>query len=130
MPHYLYINPKTKEVVEIFQHMNDVHEYKKDGVEYIRVWTKPRMNVDSIPIDIYSESDFNRITNKNGSLGDLWDRSEELSQKRADKEGVDPVRQKFYKKYQKKHKGASHPQEKKEQSKKQLDDLGISVKFE
>jgi len=134
MPLYSFIREEDGKIEDVFFHMDDKKIYNgKDGKEigkWKRIWLKPRMSVDSIAIDPYSSNDFNRVTNKGGKLGDLWDRSEELSQKRVDRDGIDPVKQTFYEKYKKTHKGNSHPQEKKEKSKKQLDDMGISVKFE
>lgn len=137
IPYYLYQNPKTKEIVEIFQHMNDIHEYEENEVKFKRVFTKPNASFDSLPIDPHSAKDFARITNKPGKIGDLWDRAEEMSQKRADKEGIDPVKQKFYKEYSKKHKGVEHPEEKREYfknkrkaGKKKLSDSGINVSWE
>ena len=43
------------------------------------------------------------------SMGDLMDRSAELSAKRAEQnDGVDPVKQKYFKKYSKERGGAKH----------------------
>lgn len=129
MPNYLYQHPKTKKIVEVFQHMNDKHEYSEGDEKFTRIWTKPQMNVDSVPLDIYSKKDFARITNKGGTVGDLWDRSAELSEKRADKEGSDPLKEGFYKDYKKKNKNREHPEQKRARSKKQLDEIGIKVEF-
>lgn len=109
--------------------MNDVHEYEENGIKFSRIWTKPQMNVDSIELDIYSKKDFARVTNKGGSIGDLWDRSAELSEKRAQKEGSDPLKESYFEDYKKKHKGTSHSEQKRAESKKQLDKIGINVEF-
>lgn len=127
MPIYLYANPKTKEVVEIVQHMNESHEYQKDGIKYKRVWTKPRMSVDAIAVDCYSAKDFARITNKPGTVGELHDRSAEMSARRADKDGVDHIREKHFDQYEKTHKGQVHPERKRERGAKKLKEAGISV---
>ena len=99
MPLYCYINEKTGETVEVIQKMTDTHEYSRDGVAWKRVWLKPRMSVDSIVTDPYSSKQFVAATNKPDTIGSLWDRSAELSQKRADKDGVDGVKESFYDRY-------------------------------
>ena len=49
-------------------------------------------------------------TGTKGKVGDLWARSEELSNKRAAKRnGVDPVKERFYKEYSGKRRGVPHP---------------------
>lgn len=126
---YLYQNPKTNEVVEIFQHMNDIHEYEKDGIKYKRVWINPQVSIDSLATDPFSSKDFNRITNKKDTIGSLFDRSAELSEKRKEKEGIDKFKEGFYQDYSKKHKGQSHPEQKREKSKKKLDEMGINVNW-
>jgi hypothetical protein len=58
-------------------------------------------------------------------MGDMLDKSQELSQKRADKNGgVDPVKDKFFKDYSAQRKGAKHPDEKKK-----LNSTKISVEY-
>ena len=41
----------------------------------------------------------------------MWDRSKELSEKRKEKEGRDPVQQQYFKDYSKKRKGVKHPKD-------------------
>ncbi len=116
MPEYFFENLKTKEIHSEIFHMNESKDYRgpkgkdKKGI-WRRVWTKPQMGVDTVKIDPHSSKDFVKATNKtNGNIGDLWDRSEELSKKRADKEGGrDPIKEKFYENYEKKRKGRKHP---------------------
>ena len=49
---------------------------------------------------------------KKGTMGDMMDYSKELSMKRAAKNGgVDPVKEKYYKKYSDARNGTKHPQE-------------------
>ena len=49
-------------------------------------------------------------TSKGGTIGDLLDRSSELSSQRAEGNGgVDPLKEKYYKKYSKDRSGAVHP---------------------
>lgn len=108
MPIYLFQNPKTKEVREVFQSMNDEHVYSEKGVQWERIFTIPQASIDT-QIDAFSESSFkNKTSNKRETLGDLMDRSKELSEKRKDVAGVDPVQQKFFEDYSKTRKGKKH----------------------
>jgi len=45
----------------------------------------------SVLRDPYSAKEFNRLTDKGGTFASLYDLSKELSEKRAEKEGVDPI---------------------------------------
>lgn len=108
MPSYIYKNPETEEYVEVVQSMNDEHVFSKDGVKYQRVFTVPNAAI-TTRIDPFSQSQFARATDKNGTMGDLFDRSAEMSSKRADLNGgVDPVKEKYFKDYEKKTKGKKH----------------------
>jgi hypothetical protein len=110
MPIYIYQNPKTNEVKEIIQSVNDKHEYIESGVKWNRIFTVPQVNIDC-KLDANSTAkDFAEKTkNKKGHVGDLWDRSRELSEKRAKVYGKDPVKEKYYKDWSKKRKGKRHP---------------------
>ena len=110
MPMYLFENPDTGEVVEVFFHMNDEKSHVgDDGVEWNRVYGNPQLSTKA-SIDPWSNSDFvNKTAEKKGSLGDLLDHSSELSAKRAEQhDGVDPVKQKYFKKYSEERHGAKH----------------------
>lgn len=92
---YLYKNPETEEILEIVQTMNEPHTYEKDGVIYKRLWTVPKAAINT-RVDAYNASDYDKAINKPGTtLGEAWDYSAELSEKRADKEGVDPIKKKY-----------------------------------
>ena len=91
MPIYLFQNPKTGKVKEIFQSMNDSHVYSEDGIEWQRIFTIPQASIDT-EIDAFSEDSFKKKTaGKRETLGDLMDRSKELSEKRQSIAGTDPV---------------------------------------
>lgn len=108
MPSYLYKNPETEEIKEVFQKMTDKHVYFEEGVEWKRVWTVPQASMDS-NVDVFSEKDFMKKTANGGTIGDLWDRSTEWSEKRAEKSGSkDPIRQNEFKNYSEKRKGKKH----------------------
>ena len=133
MPDYYFENTKTGETHSVFYHMNDEKDYRGPNGKaapgaWRRVWLKPQMAVDAVKIDPYSAKDFAKATNKPGTIGDLYDRSTELAQKRADNNGgYDPVQEKFFDDYAKKRKGKQHPERVKRESRKRLKDKGISI---
>jgi predicted nucleic acid-binding Zn ribbon protein len=129
MPIYLFQNPETEEIVEIVQSMNEKHSFfDEKGLEYKRVYTVPSSSIDS-KIDPFSSSDFvNKTRNKKGTVGDLLNKSRELSEKRGG-DGRDPVMKNYFSSYQK-EKGVKHSseikKEKLEKANKKLKKFGIS----
>jgi len=109
MPLYFFENPKSGKIVSIFQSMNDEHSYSEGGIKHNRIFTVPNTQIDS-EFDIDSSAKFVEKTGKmKGTLGEIWDYSEELSKKRASKyDGVDPLRKKAEDKYSKKRKGMKY----------------------
>jgi hypothetical protein len=103
IPLYTFLNEKTGETRDIVQGMNDDHSFSEGGVAWRRIYHSPQMSIDT-KIDPHSQKDFVRATNKKGTMGDIMDLSAELSNKRADKEGTDPVKQKHFQDYEKKNK--------------------------
>ncbi len=133
MPLYLFEHTTSGEVHEVVYHMEEKKDYAgpngKQVGQWRRVWTKPRMSVDTV-VDPFSAKDFVKATNKNAIVGDLWDRSKELSLKRAEKEGgTDPVRSKFFANYAKAHHGAKHPEHRREEVVKTARKAGLKVDF-
>lgn len=113
MPLYIFENPETGEIKEILQSMTEEHIYSENGIQWNRVWTTPQVAID-VKIDPFSKKQFVDKTNKPGTYGDLMDRSAELSEARAEKNGgVDPIKQKFFDDYAKKRGGKRHPEESK-----------------
>jgi hypothetical protein len=109
MPLYIFENPQTKERKEIVQRMTDVHEYEETGVKWVRVFESPQANTTG-HIDPFSAKDFvEKTRGTRGTVGDLWDRSAELSEKRKQKMGHDPIKEKSVKDYEKKTGGKEHP---------------------
>ena len=110
--------------------MNDSKVYNgpsgKEVGKWKRIWTKPLSATDT-HVDPYSPKDFIKATNKEGSVGDLFDRSAELSAKRTEKEGRDPLKEGFFKNYSRTHKGAQHPEQKRQQSTEFLAKHGIKI---
>lgn len=112
MPIYIYENPRTKETREIIQSVNDKHEYYEDGLKWNRVFTVPQVGIDTSLDAFSSEKDFvEKTKNKKDSVGALWDRSRELSEKREKAYGKDPVKQKYFKDWSNKRKGKKHPKD-------------------
>lgn len=109
MPVYIFKNPKTGQIKEIVQPMNSDHVYSEDGIQWERIFTIPLTSIDS-EIDAMSEKSFcDKTKNKNYTLGDLWDKSKEMSEKRKTKEGIDTVQESYFAKYSKDRKGKKHP---------------------
>ena len=113
MPLYTYEHPITSEEIDVIQGMNDKHEYTdEDGVKWKRVFYSPEASIDSA-IDPFSSQSFREKTDSTkGTMGDIMDKSKELSQQRKDKLGYDPIQQKYFKDYSKKRRGLKHPQDK------------------
>jgi hypothetical protein len=116
MPLYTYFRESTEEFVDIFQGMNDVHEYKGvdgDEQDWKRVYYSPQMAIDT-QIDPFSSKQFNdRTRDKKGTVGHMLDYSAEMSDKRASQAGgVDPVKQKYFDNYAKERRGSRHQLEK------------------
>lgn len=113
MPIYIFENPSTGEIKEVVQRMNDDHVHIDDsGQEWKRVWVPFNFSIDG-KINPWSKEEFNTAAeNKNYTLGEMWDRSAEMSAARAEKEGgVDPVAREWKKDYSKKRKGAKYSEE-------------------
>lgn len=110
MPFYIFKHPEDEQYVEVVQKMNDKHEYyDENGVQWARVFTVPQIGIDTVKINPFSSKDFLKKTNKNGTVGELMDRSKEFSEKRKSKEGIDIVEQKFHEDYSKTRKGRKIP---------------------
>ena len=112
MPIYVYKHPEKEEYIEVLQGMNDEHAYEQDGLAWERVFLAPNASIDS-DVDPFSGRQFVDTTAaKKGTMGDMMDYSKELSMKRASKNGgVDPVKEKYYKKYSDERNGTKHPQD-------------------
>lgn len=94
-------------------------EVEIDGKKWKRVFTKPNASIGT-KIDPYSASDFNKsLDGKKVTIGDMFDASKEASEKRAAKEGEDPIKKAYYDNYAKKRRGVRHVNEKKEIQKKE-----------
>jgi hypothetical protein len=128
MPYYTFKNQETEEIRDVLLSMNDIKEYfgeNGDETTWKRIFTVPNASFDS-KIDPFKTNDFVRKTgSKKGTYGDLLDKSAELSSQRAEMAGgVDPVKEKYYKDYSEKRRGAKHPSQMKS-----FESKNISVDF-
>jgi len=113
MPLYIYKHPKKEEYKEVIQSVNDKHEYIENGLKWERVFTLPQINTQEKLNEHSNAKDFSRVTaNQKGSVGDLWDRSKELSEKRKKIYGEDRVKKKYFEDWSKKRNGKVHPKNK------------------
>ncbi len=109
MPVYLFRHPLTGAIRAVVQKMAEPHEFRLDGITYERVFLAPNATIDA-KIDPFNQKEFSRKTRETrGRLGDLMDRSQEMSEKRKDKLGYDPVKNTYHKNWSKKRKGKPHP---------------------
>ena len=106
---YTYEHPETKETVDVVQGMDDEHSYvDKEGITWIRVFYAPNSNIDT-QLDPFDGKAFTDKTGANkGTYGEMIDRSREMSEKRKDKLGYDPVQKKYFKEYSKSRNGTKH----------------------
>ena len=111
MPLYTFSHPETGETKDLFFHMNDEKKFvDPNGTEWRREYHSPELNSTGSS-DPWDSKQFVEKTGKNkGNLGELLDRSSDLSKERASQNGgVDPVKEKYYEKYSKNRNGAIHP---------------------
>ena len=136
MPLYLYENKKTGEVVEILQSMTEEHVYygsnnKEKGL-WRRVFVNPELSSDT-KVDAFNKNNFiNATAKKNDTYGDLFNRSAEASEQRAQRYGKDPVKERQYAEYKKKTNGKLHPQQQKEKFNKAIEKAakkGINIEI-
>jgi len=112
MPVYLFQHPTTEEIIEVVQGMKEDHIFvDENGTEWNRVYTKPNAAIgDNLINADTSAKEFARKTaDKNYSLGDMWNLSAELSEKRKRVNGKDPIKEKTKKSYERKTR-KRHPQ--------------------
>lgn len=103
-----------------------------NGVTYKRIYAAPLTSRDTSFGDC-DRGDFARkVDGKRGlKLGDSWEISAEMSERRAQRDGVDPVREQFYSNYAKEN-GERHPdvvrRERLDRANAKLGEWGIKLK--
>lgn len=136
MPTYIYQtipqNNEEPEQFEVTQSMNDapLTKHPTTGKPVRRVITGGYGFSMHGTVDPFSAKQFLEKTSQGkGTLGELFDRSAELSQMRAEKTGTeDPFRRKIYDNYSKKYKGMKHEAELASIHKKAKEDLDKTIK--
>lgn len=111
MPVYIFKKPGENKYVEVFQKMKDPHTYEDEsGKKWERVFTSPNANSNTqlVNANTTAEGFINKTKEKNYSLGDMWDLSRDLSEKRKNVAGIDHVKEKAKKNYERKCK-KPHP---------------------
>jgi hypothetical protein len=116
MPIYSFQHPDTGETKDVQQRMKEDHVYlDKNGVKWNRVFTSPHTCI-PLGVNPNSSDDFVARTKdlKGTSVGEMWDLSKELSDKRKHErgDGTDPVQSKYFKDYSTKRKGLKHQDDK------------------
>jgi hypothetical protein len=109
MPIYQFSHPEHPIVIEVLQSMKEPHIYVDDeGVEWNRVWSAPNASIDA-KVDPFSSRHFVDAVNgkKGGTIGDMWDMSKEMSEKRKRVVGTgkDPLKEKYEHEYSSKRRG-------------------------
>ena len=133
MPYYDFLNEKTGEIIELFFHMNEKKQFiDNDGYEWLRQMSIPNASIDTV-WNPDSKADFSaKSGSKKGTLGDIMDKAAELSNKRAERTGKDPVKQAYYDSYAKTRDGKRHPEERKsiakELTKNVIEKINIKLK--
>ena len=126
MPIYIFQHPRTKEVKEIVLSINSDKVYRENDVSWDRIFTIPNASIDT-KIDPLSERQFIESTSKKrGKMGDLFDQSRELSEKRAAQCGHDPLKKDYYNRWATKRK-KDHPDIRKANAKAIADKAGIEL---
>ena len=135
MPLYSFHHAESDEYIEVFLDMKQPAEayrrQERDGKVYRRVYTIPQMAV-SVAVKDGSLADYKRVTEGKGKLtiNEMAAVSKEMAEKRATKEGAEPVKQEFYRNYEakigKKHKDEVR-QTKLAKAHKSLKKFGVSV---
>ena len=116
----LFYNTETDEYREVEMSMKEYAPYRgENGNEdcWERVYDTPQIsmgNSTAKKVNPYSQKEFVERTGKmKGNFGDMFDYSKELSDRRAkDHGGVDPVKEKYFRNYEKKT-GKKHLADKK-----------------
>lgn len=110
MPLYLYRNPETGDIIELIQSVNEPHIFiDKNGLKWEREFTVPTASIDT-EINPMDPKDFtNKTGRKKDTLGSIWDRSREASEKRKKIMGKDTVKENYWKNWSKERGGRTPP---------------------
>lgn len=127
MPYYDFLNKKTGEIKSLFFRMNEEKKYiDSDGFEWERQFSIPCASIDTKNDPLDHKKNLQKIHNTKGTVGDMMDFSREQSEKREEKLGSDPLRNKVYENYKNKT-GRDHPEKRKETLKKLTKEVMIKL---
>ena len=108
MPLYTFEHPISGELQDIVFGINDDKIFiDEQGVKWNRVFLAPNVSIDT-DVDPFSKNQFLEKTSGAGTVGELMDRSRDMSEKRKQKLGYDPVQKEYFKKYSEKRSGNKH----------------------
>lgn len=111
MPYYIFSNPNnSNEIKQIYQKMTDEHVYfDESGLKWDRVWQSPQASIDT-KWDANSSNDWlDKTSKKKGTLGNLQDKSWELSAAREKQFGIDKIKENYKKNWSKARNGKKCP---------------------
>lgn len=139
MPCHTFIHEESGETIDVYvpiaapaaEHQTQL---APDGRVFKRVYAVPLAATFDTKIGDATRTDFERIvTSKKGmKVGDVWKLSGEMSEQRAQREGLDPVKERMYKQYERDN-GIQHDdvirREKLAATHKRLERFGVKVKL-
>ena len=128
MPLYIYQNPNNEEeIIEVIQRMTEPHVFERDGIKWSRIWEIPQASIDTV-WNAENPNDFiEKSGKKRGTLGQIMDKSAELSEARRQKYGKDPIKEKKYKEYSDLRGGRDHPELRKEKAKEAANNVMVKL---
>ena len=115
MPVYDFQHARSGEIISVYVSAKapaiERKQQKRGRKVFKRVWTAPlaAQNM-GVKLGDGTKEDFSRVTTgkKGIKVGDLWEVSKEMSEKRAQRHGKDPVQEAQYAQYEKET-GEKHP---------------------
>lgn len=141
MPLYLFEDQDGKQITVVMDTKQPIEAYHSqvvNGKTYKRVYTVPCASVDS-RVGVTSDEFRRATTNKKMKVGEMQDLSKEMHLRREEKEGIDPVKEKFYENYEKsmgqphqnvvKRQTQSQRRKKGAKAKEKLKKYGVEVSF-
>ncbi len=131
MPVHSFRSPDGKEI-SIFVRISDpvaAHQTQVvDGVEYKRVYDGAPLATIDTKVGDATRADFRKITEKKGiTIGEMQDEAAAMAAHREEKQGQDPVTERYYANYEKEM-GDKHANVKIREANTRLEGYGIRIK--
>lgn len=134
MPVLDFQDPSTGKTISVLVPLTapdkDRHEQiGDDGKVYKRVYSAPLAARDTRSTEA-SKDEFRRITDKNGiKLGEMYELAAEMSARRAERNGVDEVKEQYYRNYERENgvKCVAEEKEEKARKAKEAQERGIAA---